>query len=327
VPQADLRDRIREQAFDRRSPPEAGSLAEEIARLGGAHVLAVIFFGSRKTGARPGAGSAYDFFVVTAAYRAFYANLRRAGALRRPAGIVAMLNALMPPNQVSIRLRDSSGADLHAKCAVVSLGAFLREMTSARRDHFFLGRLFQPAEVLYVADKVIEQKLLDALESAHRLTFSWVRPRLPQPFDVAAYCRALFEVSFAAEIRPEPSERIQTLWQAQKEDLQKTYTLLLEDLAARGSLPPASDGLYTLREPVSRAERLRLIFYFRWSKVRATARWAKYIVTFDDWLEFIVRKAERHTGKPIVLTPRERRMPLIFLWPRFFRFLRHKGKP
>ena len=73
-------------------------------------------------------------------------------------------------------------------------------------------------------------------------------------------------------------------------------------------------------------ERLRAFAYFRWSMVRATARWAKYMVTFDDWLEYILRKARRHSGQDIVLTPRERRMPLVFLWPRVIRYLRHKDK-
>ena len=50
------------------------------------------------------------------------------------------------------------------------------------------------------------------------------------------------------------------------------------------------------------------------------------MVTFDDWLDFIVRKARRHTGEDIVLTERERRMPLVFLWPRVIHYLRHKDR-
>ena len=50
------------------------------------------------------------------------------------------------------------------------------------------------------------------------------------------------------------------------------------------------------------------------------------MVTFDDWLEFIVRKARRHSGQDIVLSDRERRMPLVFLWPRVIRYLRHKDR-
>ena len=49
-------------------------------------------------------------------------------------------------------------------------------------------------------------------------------------------------------------------------------------------------------------------------------------MTFDDWLDFIVRKARRHTGEDIVLTERERRMPLVFLWPRVIHYLRHKDR-
>jgi hypothetical protein len=50
-------------------------------------------------------------------------------------------------------------------------------------------------------------------------------------------------------------------------------------------------------------------------------------VTFEDWLEFLLRKVRRHSGQHIELTERERKLPLIFLWPRFFDYLRHKDKP
>jgi hypothetical protein len=51
------------------------------------------------------------------------------------------------------------------------------------------------------------------------------------------------------------------------------------------------------------------------------------MVTFEGWLDYILRKAARHTGEEIVLTPRERRLPLLFLWPRLFRYLREKDRP
>ena len=61
--------------------------------------------------------------------------------------------------------------------------------------------------------------------------------------------------------------------------------------------------------------------------VRATARWAKYVVTFDDWLDFIVRKARRHTGRGHRAHRRASAgMPLLFLWPRVIHYLRHKDR-
>ena len=45
-------------------------------------------------------------------------------------------------------------------------------------------------------------------------------------------------------------------------------------------------------------------------------RWFKHMVTFANWLPYIVRKVERHTGRRIHLTLVERKLPIIFLWPR-----------
>jgi hypothetical protein len=104
------------------------------------------------------------------------------------------------------------------------------------------------------------------------------------------------------------------------------YSVLLRDLARAGELREEGPGTYALARPVPAAERRRLTAYFAWSRVRATTRWAKHVVTFEGWLDYLLRKAERHTGQEIVLTPRERRLPLVFLWPRVFRYLRHKDR-
>jgi hypothetical protein len=60
----------------------------------------------------------------------------------------------------------------------------------------------------------------------------------------------------------------------------------------------------------------------RRSKFRATLRWFKYMLTFDDWLDYIARKVERRSGVRIELTKSERRLPIIFLWPKAFRVIR-----
>jgi hypothetical protein len=66
--------------------------------------------------------------------------------------------------------------------------------------------------------------------------------------------------------------------------------------------------------------------YFVRSKFRATLRWAKHMVTFEGWLDYILRKVRRHGGGEIELTERERRLPLLFLWPRLFKYLRRKDR-
>jgi hypothetical protein len=319
-----VRETLRPHAFPAApSAPEAASLAREVAAAGAGEVLAVLFFGSRRTGA---AGSdrfsAYDLFVVVSGYRGFYAALAAAGQLRRSPGLVAWLNTWLAPNQVSFR----GSGDRIGKLSVVTRETFLRETSPLRRDHFCAGRLFQPAEVVFAEDAAGAELALEGLAQAHALTLAWSRPWLPESFDAAAFTRRLLAVSLAQEIRPEPGDRAGQLWEAQSRYLLPVYGRLLMAWADAGELLAAGEGGYRLARPVDPAEAASLRRLFRRSKLRATLRWFKYMLTFDDWLAYIQRKVERHTGQPIVLTSRERRWPLVFLWPRVFRYLRDKDR-
>jgi hypothetical protein len=305
---------------------DARAAAEAVVRGGGESVLGIVFFGSRKTAAGPNVWSAYDLFVLTEGYRDFYRTLAATGATKRSPALVAALNAILPPNQVSVPVTSDGAAPRTAKCAVIALDALLRETSSRRRDHFCVGRLFQPTEVVFARDGAVREQIVDAIVSAHTETYVWARPWLPERFDVEAYCRTLLRVSLGREIRPEPEGRAEALWQAQREYLHDVFGVLLAELAATGELQAVGEGAFALARPVGFAERLRIDLYFRWSLLRATARWLKYMVTFEGWLDYIRRKAERHTGQEIVLTQREQRWPLLFLWPRLFRYLRHKDK-
>jgi hypothetical protein len=50
----------------------------------------------------------------------------------------------------------------------------------------------------------------------------------------------------------------------------------------------------------------------------------KYVVLYDNWLDYVVRKVARRSGVTIELTARERRWPLIFLWPKAIQYLRSR---
>jgi hypothetical protein len=316
---------LRPTALPERPDPVAAAVARAVAHAGGPAVRAVIFFGSRKTRARPDPHSPWDFFVIVSSYGEFYRSLKRAGGLRRSPALAAFLNTVMPPSIVALRAPNPAGGPLiRVKCPVISLRHFSRETSGRRRDHFLLGRLFQPVEIIYAASRTAMDEALGGLARAALLTYTWGRASLPPRFDVADYCRTLLRVSFAAEIRPEPSGRADALWQVQQPLLRPVYATLLDELRAAGHLDEPQPGVYALAQPLTRGERLRRAAYLRWSLVRATARWAKHVITYDDWLEFLVRKAQRHSGADIVLTPWERRWPLVFLWPRAFRYLRRK---
>jgi hypothetical protein len=303
---------------------DAAAVASRVAAAAGDTVCAIVFFGSRKTRARPDVHSAFDFFVVVTGYRPFYDAFGRAGIYGRSPLVATALNRFLAPNVISVGATRADGSPARAKCAVLDLPTFLKETSERRRDHFVAGRLFQPVEVAYARSAEDATMAVDALAAARRVTVSWVRPWLPETFDASEYGRTLLQVSYSWEIRPEPTGRAEALWDAQRPDAVPVYELLLEELAEAGALRRVGEGRYALSTPVTAGERWRVKAFFRWSLVRATARWAKYVVTFDGWLEFLLRKAQRHSGQDIVLTERERRHPLVFLWPRVIRYLRHK---
>lgn len=305
---------------------DAPRAAKALAEAGGGEVEAVVFFGSRKSGARPGPGSAYDFFVVTASERRFYRALADAKLVRRSPRLLAVLGRVLAPTSISLTLPGEDGP-LRAKCSVMTRRAFERDTSRRRRDHFTLGRLFQRTEVLYARDGTAREAVMRALARAHALAYEWARPWLPPQFDVDAFTRTLLRVSFAGEVRPEPAgPRVETLWAAQQGYLREVYGVLLGELARRGDLREVARGAYAPTRPVGTWERACLRGYFRWSMLRATARWAKHVATFEGWLDFLVGKARRHGGQEVVLTERERRAPLLFLWPRVWRYLRHKDR-
>jgi hypothetical protein len=321
-----LADAVAERAFSPSDDPALDAAVGRLSSAAGETLAGLVFFGSRRTGAaRANVWSAYDLFVVVEGYRAFYESLRRAGLTGKRPGVMAVVSAWLPPTQYSLRF-ESEG--VHVKAAVIRRDAWQRETSVRRRDHFCIGRLCQPTRVLYAREEDARRLLREGLVFAHRETWHWSRLWLPPRFDAKAYGLSALRTSMRWEVRPEPAGRADALWQAQESLQVPVFEALLEELAARGEVLPVAGqpGTFRATRPAAFAERLRLELYFRWSIARATTRWLKHVVTFEGWLDYIVRKASRHTGEPITLSGRERRWPWLFAWGRLFRYLRHKDQ-
>ena len=323
---APLERAVAERALSPSDDAALDAAAARLASAAGDTLVGLVFFGSRRTGAaRANAWSAYDVFVVVEAYRPFYDALRRAGLTGKSPSRVALVSRWLPPTQYSLRF-EAEG--VHVKASVIRSDTWRRETSPRRRDHFCIGRLFQPTRVLLARDGAARQELLDGLVGAVRETWTWSRPWLPARFDADAYGRSALGTSMRWEVRPEPAGRADALWEAQKILQVPVFEALLRELAERGEVVAVADepGLFAAAHPVRVVERLRLDLYFRRSMARATTRWLKHTVTFEGWLDYIVRKASRHTSEPMELTVRERRWPWIFLWGRLFAYLRTKNR-
>lgn len=327
APSSGLREAVAARALSPETDDFLEDAVQELALAARGTLDGVIFFGSRRTGAaKANQWSAYDLFVIVHRYRPFYQAMRDAGLSGKRAGFMALISRWLPPTQYSIRLKDSP---VHMKTAVIQTDTFHRETGPNRRDHFCIGRLFQPSRILYARDQPTKDALLDDLVSAHAATWTWTRPWLLPEFDAGAYGGNALKVSMSWEIRPEPPGRAEALWEAQAEEQTPVFQTLLTDLGAREEIVPAGEegaGLWRAARPATAAETFRLKLYFRRSIARTTTRWIKHVLSFEGWLDYILRKANRHSDEPIELSEKERRWPLIFLWPRVIKTLRERKR-
>jgi hypothetical protein len=304
-------------------PPE--SLTQDLSRfLAGAFgpsTVAVIHYGSHAQGRRPSADSAFDFFVVVDRYRDAYGSLKASMGTSYGPGLATALAHRLPPNVIAINQPREDGSLRRAKCCVVSL-AHLQWACSPRAwDHFCQGRLMQHVVVTWVRDASAAQAVQAALASVRAHTRVWVAPSLPERFSVEDYLAAALRRSLSGEIRPEAADHARTLAAAQAETLGPVYRAVLDAYVAQGQMVAEGPDRYRLVTPASGWDRVRVGLYFHHSKVRATLRLLKHVVLYEGWLDYIVRKVERSGNEKVELTDREKRWPLIFLWPRVIRFI------
>lgn len=300
-------------------PPEVRDIVLLLEEACGRNIVGVIFFGSRLVGTSPGESSAADLFVVVENYLLFYESIGSRLPAARHAGIIAALNRMLPPN--IIYLNDPGGLRAGAKCFIVSESDLALGLSADAQDHFFRGRLAQRVHIVYARSEKDRLAMETRIDAARHLTLSWVPLYLDAPFSVLDYCRRMMEVSYSAEIRPEARSRVREVIDAQVTFFRLVYARVLQSGVRDGRLVADGD-LFRLAKKPGWRERWRVAHFFRRSKARATLRWFKYMLTFDDWLDYIVRKIERRSGERVELSRAERQFPVILLWPKAFRLIR-----
>lgn len=297
--------------------PDARALAETVVQAAGDHLTGIVIYGSQLLRAEPNRHSAWDMVFVVDEYGPFHEALVDAGLHRGPAWLLDIMARLLPPWATMV---EAPVSEAIGKCMVVSRGHFERAVRPHSPDHFLKGRMVQRVALVWAKDAETAGAIEGWLRIARRDVLRWAGPWLDEPFDAVSVSRRMLEVSYGGELRPENTSRALEIHDAQSEWLERAYAEVLEEAASEGQLLTGADGGYRFARPPGRLARLRIRLYFMRSKVRATLRWFKYVVTFDGWLPYLVRKVERRTGEQVELTPREQRYPLIFLWPRVFRF-------
>jgi hypothetical protein len=295
------------------APHAAVQLTDEILRRHGGAVAAVLSYGSclrRRT-----SDGVLDFYVLVDAYRDAY-----------PSRLLAWANAALPPNVFYLEIA-SQPDPLRCKYAVVSLSDFERGAKPGGLRSGIWARFCQPALAVHLRDAATRDAVVGAVAESTVTAVARTLYELPVRAEVgsirftpSALWLQVLRGTYAAELRPEAPGTIESIYEADPERYERAARAVLASIGAvvrNGggeieAILPADATAWTRRG---------------WSRLRPLAKLAYFIqllksaATFGDWLPYVLWKLERHTGKKIVPSERQRRYPFLFGWPLLFRVL------
>lgn len=293
----------------RDAPQAAVELAQQLAARAGDGTAAVLFYGSALRDTR--LDGVLDFYIL----------LDRCAAW--PGSTAAKLaNRLLPPNVGYIQT-ELGGQTLRAKYAVMTLAQFRKAMSVHAIDTTLWARFSQPSICLYARSEPDRLRVRDAVRAATLTAAQWAAALGPERGEALDYWRALYARTYRAELRVERSDRSADLVARNA----ARYTTLLPaawhaagvqfdrdgDLLAPRSAPAgrgASGRRWALRQGLGRPlNALRLI---------------KAAGTFDNGMDYIAWKIERHSGYRLEPTAFQRRHPVLAA-PALFLRLRRNG--
>ena len=215
----------------------------------------------------------------------FYGSCRRDGTLDGlldfyvlTEGPLSVPHRLLPPT-VSF----AAHGNLRAKVAVMDLPAFRRAMRPEAVSTHLWARFCQPASVAWSRDDDVAAEVAAALADATRAAAWWCARIADGDWSV------LFRHTYAAELRAEGPDRARLL-----------------AAADRRIIP-----LDAVAEEDKRAARRAWAWRWRLGKVLAAARLVKAAFTAAGGADYLAWKIQRHTGRPVELTPWQRRHPLL----------------
>jgi len=296
--------------------PVALAFADAVRAEQGPNLVALVFYGSHLN-RTASAESDHDFFLIVDDYRRAHRERLHAWA-----------NGILPPSIYRRRVRLPDGSEHACKVSVLSLADLERSTGPLAPDSYVFGRLGKRVAIVWARDEAARHVVEDAVCRSAALCGAWALRGMQAPFSADAFVLQALGLSYRCEERLESGEqRAKVLFAADEAYFRGVYGAFLAAAETAGLVRRLDrDGL--LRVAGTRAERhaerlLHARFLAR-SRRRARLRWVKHVWTFEGWADYMLSKIRRHQGVVIVLSPRERRFPLLAAIRYYLRFRREK---
>lgn len=290
--------------------PGIRSLVEEIRQKHGEALQAILVYGSWLRGKRD---TMLDFYVLVEDYRTLDSALQ------------GLMCRLLPPNVYHIHQQGDGQAagesGLRAKYALLTLKRF-RKCMQADFHSYFWARFAQPCEILFARDEASRKTLAEALNTAPATFIRRVLPAMGERFSSADLWTRGLALTYQCELRTESSDRGESIYSFNP----AWYDAVTKEFALENDTLIRADG-ESRYQNLSGAMSRKLSPFTWWvrrvqGKLLSMLRLVKAAFTFNEPLEYLLWKIERHSGIYIEPTPRQLKHPLIFAWPLLWKLYR-----
>lgn len=273
----------------------------------GAAVQAILLYGSYTRGEQD---TVLDFYVLLDNY---YSGLN--GNCQR------LANYLLPPNVYHLSIQNGS-EQRTAKYATITTTQFEKGIDRDFHSYFW-GRFAQPTKILYVSNELKCNRLAKAFRKASYRMINAALPTLGNEFSTEELWVRALSLTYSCELRSERQSKANELFHAYQGKLRDST----RDAAA--CLPMSEHGNDNWRSDISTTRRHLSAWLWRIRKIQgkmlSLARLFKAAFTFNDPIDYVLWKVERHTGIHLSPTKLQRRHPLIFAWGLLWRIYRLGG--
>jgi len=267
-------------------------LLAQIRQLHGDDLKAILVYGSWLRG---NTDTMLDFYVLTGSYKSL------------PSAWQRLLCKALPPNVYQIRAcavqtgqTDLSAPELRAKYALLSLKQFCHAMQHDFHSYFW-ARFAQPCEIVYTRDQATRADLEGAFRQAAATFIRRALPMLPGQYSSRELWVQGLQLTYRCELRTESGQRADTLYNFNPDYYDRLSGQLAPSLTPSASARSRAPFSWWLRRVQG--------------KLLSVLRLLKAAFTFNDPLQYLLWKVERHTGQHYQASPRQLKHPLIFGWP------------
>jgi len=278
-------------------------LLKEIRQKHGDALLAILVYGSWLRGKRD---TMLDFYVLVEDYRTLDSAWQ------------GWMCKLLPPNVYHIHHKtdatDTESHDMRAKYALLTLNRFRHAMQHDFHSYFW-ARFAQPCEVLYTRDELTQTVLMDAFNSASTMFVRRVLPAMEDSFSGRDLWTRGLSLTYQCELRTESSNRGETIYEFNPAYYDNVTSSFAQENTSLSNSETAD--MYCNQSSGFARKFSSLTWWLRrvQGKLLSGLRLFKAAFTFNQPLEYLLWKIERHSGLYVEPSQRQLKHPLIFAWP------------